>query len=387
MIDTIKKKDINDYCLTFLLVSNTAFIIIGISETIIWIVITLWLLIDFVIRLYKSDYKVDKRELALFTPLFTLLIIDKGNDFVYSFEPRDILAITTGFLLISKTVSLTHKKDNIFWKSFFHASHFSFFLLLAYFVFSGVSIKDVDQYLNYYLLMVLFYYFWTSNNKIVSGLILLIILALYYIAFEPRFLVVCVIIMIILSLFNKKTFKFKSRCLKLFWIISPPILIIAAIWLEVFTFTNVGVSSEFTGRGFLWYNFLSLPVFNNSILFGLPSSEAFLKGINNNLIFNDSSFVQEYMGLIISGGNTHNGLVYIFYNAGLVGIFCFYFFMWRCYNNKDLVNTNWILIVVIALMFLLFGRSLYGVYFLGNMLLYALIIPINLKKKRVISFT
>ena len=381
MVKLVSKKNINDYCLTFLMVSNTALVIIGFSETIIWVIITFWLLLDFIVRLFKSDYRIGKHEFALFTPLFVLLIIDKGNDFLYSFDVRDILAIITGFLLISKIVSLARQKNNIFWKSFFHACHFSFLLLLAYFILLGESIKDVDQYLNYYLLMVLFYHFWTSNNKFLSGLILMTALLFYYIAFEPRFLVVCVIIMLGLSLFNKKSFSFKSTCLKLFWVISPPILIIGAIWLEVFTVSYVGVSDEFTGRGFIWYNFLTLPVSHNSILFGMPSSEAFLKGVSNSLIFNDSSFVQEFIGMIINGGNTHNGLVYIFYNAGLIGIFSFYIFMWKCYKNKELVNTNWTLIIIIALMFLLFGRSLYGVYFLGNMLLYVLVIPVNLKKK------
>lgn len=377
----IDSKSIPTYCITFLMISSAALVITGLPDQLIWIVITLILALDFIKRLYEHGYRLSRSEMKLFIPLLAILLIDKGNDFIHSLQLKDLLAIITGFLLISKTISLARNEGRIFWTAFFHACYFSYFLLVInFFVISKEGAKEIDQYLNYYCLMIIFHYFYVSNYKWWSALQILVAMYFYFLIFEPRFLVLCVVLFLFLFLFLDKytSIAFKRRLLKLFWIILPPLLIVTAIWLELFTGFYVGVSTEFTGRGFIWFNFISLPITHHSILLGLPSSGDFLKSMTNTFTFNDNSFVEDFIGLILEGGNPHNGLVYIFYNSGLVGIVLFYTFMMITFRNKELIYRNWILILIIAAMFLLFGRSVYGEYLLGNMVLYALIIPLDL---------
>lgn len=375
-------KTIFFYFFIFLLTTSTALIVAGLPESLVWSFLTLLLVVDFILEAVDRSDKVNIYRLKLFAPLFLILLIDKGNDFVYSHSLKDIVAMVVGSLLIHKIISISKDNCKLFWTAFFHGCHASYIILLLYFVLTNADLKDVDQYLNYYFLMILFYHFNVAKNKFLFIIMATIVLYFYYLLFEPRFLILCSIVMLFCMLFMGRTsIKIRRLGLKLFWIIIPPILIGTAIYVELFGVLTNSVSTEFTGRGILWYNFISLPIWQNSVFWGLSSAEAFVNGISDKFVFNDSSYVQEYMGLIISGGNTHNGIVYIFYNAGLIGIFLFYFFLWTSFKNDAIIKNNWIMILILGMLFLLFGRSLYGVYFLGNMMLFSLIIPLEFNKK------
>lgn len=366
------------YFLSFLLASNTALIVIGIPESVIWPSIIFLLTIDFIYTLIIKNKTINKKGFQLFVPLIGILIIDKFNDFFFSFAIRDFIAIVAGFLLVFKTLSISKSEHSskVFWKAFFHACHFSFFILLLYYLVSGVDVRDADQYLNIYFLLILFYHYSLSRKKLLMASIVVILLFFYFLISDARFIIICTLVVLILSVFNAKSYIFKRRVLSFFWFFSPIILIGAAIGFEFFNAGGTSeISNEFTGRGFLWYNFISLPITQNSLFLGLPSSENFVKSLSNSLIFNGSSYAEDYMGLVIQGGNTHNGLVYIFYNSGVIGVVLFYIFLLLTFKEKTVVEYNWILILTCGIIFLLFGRSMYGIYFLGNVTLFASTIP------------
>lgn len=377
------------YFLSFLLVSNTALIIIGVFESVMWPSIIFLLTIDFGYTLIIKNKTINKKGFQLFAPLIGILVIDKFNDFFFSFDLRDFIAIITGFMLIFKTISISKSEHSskVFWKAFFHACHFSFFILLLYYLIIGFDVKDADQYLNIYFLLILFYHYNRSRKKRLMAVVVLIMLFLYFLISDSRFIIICTLVILMSSVFNANTYIFKKRVLSFFWLFSPIILIGSAIAFEFISADGASeITTEFTGRGFLWYNFISLPITHNSLFWGLPSSESFVKSLSNSLIFNGSSYAEDYMGLVIQGGNTHNGLVYIFYNSGVVGILLFYLFLQWALMDKIVVEYNWILILTFGIIFLLFGRSIYGIYFLGNVILFSTIIPFRLGKGRISRF-
>ena len=143
-----------------------------------------------------------------------------------------------------------------------------------------------------------------------------------------------------------------------------------------------GVSSIFTGRGLLWGQAVD-KILNGPTIkfyFGYPTSkEELLKEFGDYNIGNNESQI-EHMGRILEGGNFHNGLVYTLYNTGVVGFVLFIVIMFNCfrlmeYNINNLNAFNGAFVI-----YLLNGRSLYGIYILSILLL--IILSVKLEKSQ-----
>lgn len=366
----------NQSLLTILLViySISSFIIpiIGISIGVVYaIYLLLFILYVKVVRRFCVG-RIEKKLIFLFV---LLIAIDKLNDFFYACELKQLLSLIVSISIVLFFVFQMHRAREV-WRL---VRFSSLFCVIVFFIISFLYKIPLDA-LDRDASSLLYIFFVSCYSLSFWKKILLFfpIALIENFLFEARSVVVALIIYLLvdalLSFSNKKWLK---KMLLITEIIFSMFVIKIAIDVES---TIKTPSIMFTGRGLIWEQAVS-HVFCGGSTYNLflgfaTTNESLEQKFGKELIAREKS-KDEYMTKILLGGHFHNGIIYSLYNTGAFGLFLLFLCFSQSFKRLDYNRKNIAAFTGFYIIYVLNGRSIYGIYVLSIIMLLIILLPME----------
>lgn len=348
-----------------------------ISGDFIYFFVTLFLCLF----LYVFDWlKIHSRDKAVVFLFLTIQFIDKiGNDILRgSFTLSPLFVFVFSFLFFLFLINIRPDKIFSFWRILRKLSFVLLLLFAGMYVLSlGRSMSTINREVSlvFFLYYVLVFYY---KKKYRIPAFLFTFFFGFFVCENRTLLLAYVIFTLgncIVSRLRPKTINF--LIITIFFL--SFLLISLAIYLELVY--GQSYFEIFTGRGLLWSVYIGSILTSDSVcsfLLGMPSDlESIIRLFSNTTLLSDFPFMERTLLM----GHPHNGLVYMIFNTGIIGIILLIIFVYKCFKRLQYNPYNFVLFSSVFVMFFFYGRSICSIYVPSVLVLISLLVPLNLNKK------
>lgn len=304
--------------------------------------------------------KISKESSIYVFGLFLISMIDKFNDFSTNGN-LGLFIIPFSFLLITSFFFNTKLDVRKALPRIVLINILILFLLNLKTPFAAYD-RDITTLIVFYSIL--------SYKRFNSKVLILIAFLITFLLFESRTSIFSFIAFLAIVTI-KKNYPIVKKSIILFTVIISTAIISTVIYYE--TSVTKGVSVEFTGRGIIWERAISNTLGSNikNILLGSPSNPKDLEEIFGTIRIQGKKNQSEHMRDILLAGNFHNGIVYIIFNTGVIGLTLFSILAIKFLNNTK--NTFEIaLFISIYIIYFFNGRGITSLYIDSIILIYIL---------------